>query len=386
MITLKKIPHLYVVLLCLAGCTERIVKTERQVSVEDKTATHTNREVSRQVIKKNDFVQVVPADTQTMIFPKEHWLSARPESFGWSSTKLAVAKEFFEGLQADAALVIVNGYVIASWGDPTEIIQARSLRKSYLNAVYGLYASKPTFNLNLTLGQLHMDDKQKLTSEEKLATIEDLLTSRSGVYHPAAYAAGNEMPPRGTHSHGQVFKYNNWDFNVLGTIFNQQSGQDLFTVFADQIAAPLQMQDFRLANTSYKLETESVHPAYLFATSARDDARFALLYLNHGNWNGRQMIPEEWIKRSTSKIVDTQRGTGYSGYGYLWWTDVFEGREVFLARGNSAQYIFIDPGKNVIVVFRADPGSIFKKWMGMRVSPQESWDLLRKIYEASPRR
>jgi CubicO group peptidase (beta-lactamase class C family) len=75
----------------------------------------------------------------------------------------------------------------------------------------------------------------------------DLLKSRSGVYLPAAYEdrnARNSKPARGTHEPGTHWHYNNWDFNVVGTIFNQKTGSDVFEAFYRRLAVPLQMQDF----------------------------------------------------------------------------------------------------------------------------------------------
>jgi len=357
--------------------------TDQRVDKDTVQVVSVNQVVKSDVrrISHNDFEFVNPRDEQ-MVFPGSHWLAAKPEELGWSSEKLDAAKEFYEKLNSNAAMVIVNGYVIASWGNPTEVIEARSMRKSFLNAAFGARYNSGKIDLNKSLADLNIDDKEKLTEEERAATIEQLLTSKSGIFHPAAYEAGGSMPARGSSKPGERFQYNNWDFNTAGYVFNKMTGEDLFTVFQSGIATPLQMQDFRLENTQYKYESESLYPAYLFSTSARDDARLGLLYLAKGNWNGKQVIPEEWITMSTTKKVDTKRGPGYSGYGYLWWTDTFNGNEIFLARGNSAQYLVVDPANKVVVVFRADPGSVLKKWFGQRVTPQQSWDLLRLIYKA----
>jgi CubicO group peptidase (beta-lactamase class C family) len=62
-----------------------------------------------------------------------------------------------------------------------------SVRKSLLSALYGIHVDEGTINLDKTLEELNIDDQFSLTKEEKQAVIRDLLKSRSGVYHPAAY-------------------------------------------------------------------------------------------------------------------------------------------------------------------------------------------------------
>ncbi len=98
-----------------------------------------------------------------------------------------------------------------------------------LNSLYGIYVGKGVIDTSMTLRKLNIDDvKPSLTETEKSARIADLLKSRSGVYHNDAavsegMAAG--QPERGSHQPGGVFYYNNWDFNVLGTIFEQLTGR-----------------------------------------------------------------------------------------------------------------------------------------------------------------
>src|SRR4029434_4997142 len=129
----------------------------------------------------------------------------------------------------------------------------------------------------------------------------DLLQARSGVYLPAA-AEAKEMrdarPARASHAPGTFWYYNNWDFNVLGTIFRQATGEDIFKAIDQRIARPIGMQDYRPKDGVYGLEVYSVHPAYGFRVSARDLARFGLLYLHRGRWRDKQLIPQSWVEAS----------------------------------------------------------------------------------------
>ena len=243
-----------------------------------------------------------------------------PEEAGWSSLKLKEAEEFYETLDAAAFLVIYDGRVLAAWGDIYRRYMCHSVRKSFLSALYGTHVDDGSLDIDRTLGELKIDDKQPLSDGEKQATVRDLLKARSGVYHPAAYETEQmkrTRPERGSHSPNTFWYYNNWDFNTLCTVLEQETGKDVFSDFDDRIAAPLQMEDFRLIDGYHHYEPQhSLHPAYPFKMSARDMARFGLLFLLEGRWNGQETISREGIVESTTPYSEVGEGVGY---GYMWW-------------------------------------------------------------------
>ena len=315
-------------------------------------------------------------------YPGAEWRVVEPESLGFSSAKLAAAQAYFEDIGGDALVAVRHGKVFLAWGDIDEPIENFSIRKSYLNALFGIEHGKGNLHLDATLADLGIDDKDGLTPSEKEARVRDLLTTSSGVYHPGSYESEQQKgarPPRGSFQHGEFFYYNNWDFNVLGHIFESMAGADIFSSFKDRIADPIGMQDFDLDQTEYKRDSSSNYPAYDFKSSARDDARFGLLYLRNGRWGDEQLIPTDWIAMSTKRQVITG-SYYYYDYGYLWWVDDENG--TYFARGNSGQYIAVLPASDMVIVFRADPGSIVRKWLGLRVQPQESFLLIPKILGA----
>jgi CubicO group peptidase (beta-lactamase class C family) len=287
------------------------------------------------------------------------WNSVDPSSVGWSVEQLKAAQDYSASLMPTAVMVVQNGEVIASWGEVSRKVNLASVRKSLLGALYGIAISEGRVNLGNTLADLGIDDKPPLlTKAEKQATVRDLLMARSGVYHVAAYETADirEMrPKRGSHAAGTFWFYNNWDFNVLGTIYRQQTGEDIFRSFADRIAEPIGMEDFKARDGGYVAERQSEHPAYPFRVSARDAARFGQLYLDGGRWSGRQVIPAAWVNASTTAYSVTDRGS--MGYGYLWWTlnpDVF-GPGAALASGYGGQAIAIVPSKHLVVAQTVDP-------------------------------
>jgi len=259
-------------------------------------------------------------------------------------------------------MFIQHGRVVAQSGDIAERTEMYSTRKSFLSALIGIAVSKNQIHLDDTLAQLNIDDNApSLTPAEKQATVRDLLEARSGVYHPAAYettAMVAKRPVRGSHPHGTFWYYNNWDFNTLGHIYEQATHQSIYDAINTEFAKPIAMQDYRPSDGKYVLEANSNFPAYTFKMSARDFARFALLFLHHGNWNGKQIVPAAWVAESTHPYSDT----GSGGYGYLWWTgdsatannhpeSVFPAGSFWL-EGHLGQFAFVVPSRDLLVVVR----------------------------------
>lgn len=317
--------------------------------------------------------------------PQQSWRQyANPEEAGFSSEKLAQAKAYYDSLNAAAYMVVYDGKVLVSWGDVERRYMCHSVRKSLLSALYGIYFDEGIINLDKTLAELNIDDKDTLTKTEKEATIRDLLKARSGVYHPAAYETAGmkaRRPKRGSHKRDKFWYYNNWDFNTLGFIFRQETETGVFVAFKNRIADPLQMDDFRVTDGYYHLEPEnSIYPAYPFRLSARDMARFGLLFLQEGVWNDKQIISKEWIKKSTKSYSNTDNRGG--GYAYLWWTyGDLKDLGMYSARGVGSQVIAVLPGANMVVVQRVDT------YLGKRQPPDLrlfKMILDAKVFEPKP--
>jgi len=290
-----------------------------------------------------------------------------PEDVGWSSQKLEEAKAFAEKINSAAVMVLYDGKVFISWGNVATKYRIHSIRKPLLGALYGIYWGRGKISLDATLEELNIDDiPPSLTNEEKMATVSDLLKARSGVYHEAA-AESEDMvetrPMRGSHPPGTFFYYNNWDFNALGTIFEKVTGAKIFEAFKREIAEPIGMEDFSLDDCQYSYEeNKSKHPAYNFRMTARDMARFGLLYLRKGNWNGRQIIPQDWIEKSTTaySLINEEMGLGY---GYMWnvvkpgagFSNIlFDGKGGFYHTGVGIHTLSVLPEHKIVYVYRYD--------------------------------
>jgi CubicO group peptidase (beta-lactamase class C family) len=298
------------------------------------------------------------------VYPGEVWQEATtPEQLGWSSEKLAKAREYSERIGSAAVMIVDDGVVVDAWGDITRNYLCHSVRKSLLSALYGIYAAEGEIDISKTLQELGIDDYTPLTEAEKQATVADLLRARSGVYIPAAGEAPAMKamrPERGSHAPGTFWYYNNWDFNALGTIFDQETGEEnIYQAFKTRIADPIGMQDYPIEDLQYYYEPYSMHPYYGFRMSARDLARFALLFLREGRWQGQQIIPADWVRESTATYSETGPD---SGYGYMWWTGVkgglFPNVEVkehsYYASGWGGHEAIVLPYRKLVIVHRVN--------------------------------
>ena len=159
--------------------------------------------------------------------PGEEWMSyADPAEAGFDVDRLEAAHATWEEMESSAFLVVSDGVVVAAWGDVSRRFMCHSVRKSFMSALYGIYWDRGEIELNKTLADLGINDHgDGLLETEKQARILDLLKARSGIFHPAAYAGRTDSQPRGSQGPGRYFAYNNWDFNTLVTILEQETGE-----------------------------------------------------------------------------------------------------------------------------------------------------------------
>ena len=303
-------------------------------------------------------ILLVLATAPALAAPTGAWEASRsPE---WATPMLAEAETFAARHNVTALMVVQHGTVVADWGDTTKPTPLASIRKSLLDALIGIAVSQHRIDLDNTMAQLDIDDNPpSLSAEEKQATVRMLLEARSGIYHPALYetrAMAAKRPARFSHAPGTFWYYNNWDFNTLGAIYEKATGQSIYQAFLEEIAQPIGMQDYDPKAQHYVRGKASIHPAYTFRMSARDLARFALLFLDRGAWNGRQIVPPQWVHDSTSAHSEADHGFGY---GYLWWTaGAHDALHLpagsYFAWGAGGQFAFVFPHDDLVIVERTD--------------------------------
>jgi CubicO group peptidase (beta-lactamase class C family) len=259
-----------------------------------------------------------------------------------------------------ALMVVTSGRLTYRYGDIAQASYLASARKSVLSMLYGKYVANGAIKLDATMGELGIDEDDGLLPVEKSARIRDLLIASSGVYHKAGSPGDDpKTPERGSQQPGAHFHYNNWDFNVLGAVFEKLTGKTVFAALEQDLARPLGFQDFDPARQRMMgYQNQSRYLAYHLFLSARDMARLGLLMARGGSWNGRQLIPADWVKEST-KVRVTAAATGRGselGYAYLWWIPESrtgpEWAGSFMASGQFGQYILVLPAIDSVIVHR----------------------------------
>jgi len=333
----------------------------------------------------------VPAGSSSPPTPTPEWTSwSSPEAGGMSSAGLARVEERLGSMSSSAMMVVTGGQVAWSHGDLTEVSYLASVRKTVLALLYGIEVDRGRIDLDRTLAQVGLEEHGGLTDEEEQARIRDVIAARSGIYLPASNSGDDlaSAPERGSVAPGTYYLYSNWDFNAAGTLFELETGRDLFDALEADLAGPLGFQDFDRARHVKGGDLEvSMHPSYHMHFSTRDKARLGELMLRGGTWGGTQVVSAEWIAEMTSPLTPvtemnpTRRREGPHGYGYMTW--VWDGPAAtgpyagaYTGVGAVGQYITVLPALDMVVAHKTVPGN------GRRVAHPEFWDLLELVVEA----
>ncbi|WP_300037952.1 serine hydrolase [uncultured Roseobacter sp.] len=150
---------------------------------------------------------------------------------------------------------------------------------------------------------------------------------------------------------GSDWKYTSIDTHVLGMVLRAASGRSLPDLMSEKIVRPL-----RLERAPYYL-TDGTSVAFALGginMTTRDYARFGQMYLQQGEWQGRQIVPADWIVTATTATAPTD--PDQMGYGYQWWMPRDARPREYMGRGVYGQYLYInEPAGVVIVLTAADP-------------------------------
>lgn len=302
------------------------------------------------------------------------WTAGKPEDSGYSSKKLEAVRAWLGSLDTTSMVVIADGKLIFQYGDVHHVSYLASARKTLLALLYGNYVDRGVIDLGKSLKEIGINDIGGLSELERKATIEDVISARSGIYHPASNAGDStaSAPPRGSQAPGTYYLYNNWDFNAAGSIFEKLTGKSIYDAFEAEMAKPLGMEDFkREAHKRGGDKTRSEHMAYHFHLSTLDMARVGQMMLQRGKWNSQQLVPERWLERVTSLVTPMNEmepptyralGTGERwGYGFMTWvwdaprsSGPFVG--MYQANGAGGQRITVIPRLRMVVAHKVDTG------------------------------
>jgi CubicO group peptidase (beta-lactamase class C family) len=148
-----------------------------------------------------------------------------------------------------------------------------------------------------------------------------------------------ERPP------GEERLYNNYNPLLLGLVLERATGTSISEYMSTKLWQPLAAEH----DATWNLDSESSGfekmESGLNATAA-DYARFGLLFLHRGEWNGTRIVPEDWVHAATAEDTTTDPADFYQ---YFWWIDV-ERPGRFYALGNLGQYIYVAPDADAVIV------------------------------------
>jgi len=300
-------------------------------------------------------------------WPTDGWQTAAPEAQGMDSEILAQMVEHIqkEQLNLHSLLIVRNGYLVGelyahpySAGQPHWIA---SVTKSVVGALVGVAISQGTIkDVHQPLFSYLSDETvSNLDENKKGITLEDLLTLTAGLDcnenpgpgQPFMEASQNwvdfmlDLPMAAPH--GTRFSYCSGVVHLLSAVLQKAAGMNARDFANQNLFSPLGIDP--ISESRWPSDPQGVSTGgYGLALTPQEMAKFGFLFLNQGKWDGKTILPADWVTASTTS--HTQKDDG-KGYGYLWTID--PRGEYYCALGRAGQHIFVLPGKNLVVVFTA---------------------------------
>ncbi len=305
-------------------------------------------------------------------WPTNGWRSATPEDMGMDSTILAqmLAEHIQqEKLDLHSLLIVRNGYLVTEFYQypysAGQVHWVMSVTKSVMSALVGIAIQKgyikdvkqTLFSILPEQGVANLDDKKKAI------TIEDLLTMTSGLDchenpgpgDPNVWASNNWVQfmsdlPMVAQPLTQ-FNYCTGAVELLSAVISKTCGLDARMFGNLNLFAPLGIGV--LSDQRWPPDPQGItYGGFGLELTPTEMAKLGYLFLNNGQWDGREIVPANWVATSTASHAN--KGDKKE-YGYLWWIDP-QGKW-YAALGLGGQHVFVYPAEKLVVVFTADlPG------------------------------
>lgn len=142
---------------------------------------------------------------------------------------------------------------------------------------------------------------------------------------------------------GETYKYLSGNTQLLAMCIEKAVGKSLADYVSESFWKPMGAESDAFWQTDKK--DGMVKAFCCIASNARDFARFGKLYLQHGKWNGQQILDSAFVAKSiTPRFKDSPQ------YGYGWWLSTFNNKKVLYMRGHLGQYVIVVPEDNLIIV------------------------------------
>lgn len=306
-------------------------------------------------------------------YPDDFWETSTPGKEGLDERLLQEALTYIADneLEVHSFSIIKNGKLVfdryglekgtgeARQRTPDDIHELHSTTKTFLSALLGVAIEEGHIpGVEAKVMNYFRDDNIANPGPEKAAlTLEHLLLMQSGL----EYAEGqddplftlDEMPVSAraflnrpmASAPGSGWNYSSGNSQILAEVLRKATGKTPLEYAVDKLFSPLGIS----AITWHQDKSGTHYGGWGLFLRPRDVARFGYLYLRNGKWNGKQLVPKDWIETSTAGRVGTHWAIGR--YGYHTWAPVFGG---FGAMGYLGQDMFIFPQHDLIVIFTAN--------------------------------
>ena len=312
---------------------------------------------------------VIPASDQPFVFSLKDFELPQTYFFEGEDRNLIDALDYYE---TDGLIVLNNESILYEnyWHGNDETSQhiSWSVAKSFLSALIGIALERGQIdNINDPITKYLKDFTNTGYNN---VSIKNLLQMSSGIKFNEDYADYNSdinrfgrtisfgtsmrefakslenEKPQGTYNH-----YVSIDTQMLAMLLEEVTGKTITDNLIDDIWHKIGMEHdayYMVDNTGMEVALGGLN------ASLRDYAKFGLLYLNRGFWNGREIVPSEWVDASHRIDEDHLRpgeninSSSAWGYGYQWWIPGFPDDE-YMASGIYNQHVFIDPKHDVVI-------------------------------------
>ncbi len=305
--------------------------------------------------------------------PGDDWQVSTPDEQGLDPMLVAELYQNAAELETLYGLLVVkNGYLIAedyfNEGSVGQKALLQSAAKSITSALVELALEQGCLsNVDQKMFDFFPDFADQIVDpRKKQITVEDMLQMRSGYPPEESDQALWEAVWSGDYVHlvadfpltsdpGTEFQYSNLTAHWLGVIVARACDTELKSFGQEHLFDPMDAEigDWKKDLDGYNWAAGEIH------VSARDAAKFGLLFLNDGQFEGNQIISADWVRDSLQTYSeDAYDNIGEFrdiGYGYQWWSAEAGDHHVNFAWGHGGQLIVLLDDLNMVVVVTADP-------------------------------
>jgi CubicO group peptidase (beta-lactamase class C family) len=274
--------------------------------------------------------------------------------------------DVLHGSDTRAFVVVHQGRVVSTRYDgdsgPNTLETSFSVAKSFVSTLVGIAIDQGLIGSVDDPVTRYLPELAARDQRFEQITLRDLLTMSSGL----RYEESSFPSPRGDDTStyygidlrkealehteieqapGEKWHYNNYNPLLLGLVLERATGMSVSEFMASRLWQPLGAG----SDASWSLDSKRSGFEKLESgvnATPLDYARFGLLFLHGGQWNGRQIVSRRWVSAATR----THTASDFPNpYGYFWWIDG-KRSDRFYALGNYGQYIYVDPHAGVVVV------------------------------------